>query len=1053
VKFRRKYSSMLKKAVSVGMVAALLVSQQGFLFYEGLAQTIVPPKEVLPVQVSLPVIPRMETPISLFPVVKIPTSPNSPVGKFGLVFQLSQLSQTVQRVPPAQVSPVVFSDFFDRGDGSLPSLPSLSVDFPSGTFSKREPGKYNLLKELRQFLGDGTKSRRGMIRPFVFHGPSENWVKARSAGLEGFFYSKLEYEREWGQEASVHQLEDYFRYLEALLSPLPWTGEFKRDLDKIHESDVDSVQKNKRLNEFLIQTVRRLQARVEKMNQAGWGRNTNTYMILSRAYNRLKSGRNFFDSLDKQELNRIREEVSADEIWLMDIFQIGKVRRWGTGGGSPYSIVGYQIKEELGGEKAFKRFVNRAHRLGLKVKVDFIPNHTSLDNQMLKEYPEAFLHIVPPQHLTDEEIMAAVPKEPHGNHAPIYFLLETDRYPDNGSRVHKRILVHHPRTDFGDVMWVDLAQIDYSRPQARQWQIAQVQRLVQEFGVDSVRRDMAYEILNARYYDRWLKILSDEMNSSRGWMREEMARFISEFQQRWKVLEGEEFMENLTDAMKQAKPEAVAIDEAYSYSTDLSRAGSDGIYNKNDHDGSMGQVGLYDAMLSRDSRRIRAALRNVAFRVWQRGGAALVNFVGTHDGGEGNPIDKFGLLFKAAAVTALLFRPTLVYNGLEQGVGQREGLLGDLSKSQDTAKSIPFDIPVKINWENVHPENQNFLRMLFKKAGQHRDLFREGTVEVLEPMGDTPLVAWTVSRKDARMGGQKSLWVAANFSEQKAWGRFRMDRPVLEAFGGFRPRTDRNYILKDRADLSAEGEPKTYVRTGAELLKEGITFGLGPGGVHLFEVEEVQENRNVHWDLWTRRLTHAAMIPFAVLQIPQIMKNLAHLSAGHAEAISILPWMGYSTGLLGNMLLLSYFVSQKERGAATVQTVGVITTLIVLSQIFLAGFMPGAAFGTILPVILLGLVLNYLNFKDRMHGLVWDIWKKASATIALAALPQVLWATFASFSSYWPAVLGMGTGLLLLELDRRGRISDRVQNFWIKLSAWTVTLLFMFGPVAQLVNN
>ena len=109
------------------------------------------------------------------------------------------------------------------------------------------------------------------------------------------------------------------------------------------------------------------------------------------------------------------------------------------------------------------------------------------------------------------------------------------------------------------------------------------------------------------------------------------------------------------------------------------------------------------------------------------------------------------------------------------------------------------------------------------------------------------------------------------------------------------------------------------------------------------------------WDTWTQRLTDCAAIPFTLLQIPQIIQNVGNLRHGNPQALANLPWMGYSTGILGNMLLLSYFVSMKEKSAARVQAIGVITSALVVGQIFRAGFMPEEAFLAIVPAIVGGL--------------------------------------------------------------------------------------------------
>jgi sensor histidine kinase YesM len=42
---------------------------------------------------------------------------------------------------------------------------------------------------------------------------------------------------------------------------------------------------------------------------------------------------------------------------------------------------------------------------------------------------------------------------------------------------------------------------------------------------------------------------------------------------------------------------------------------------------------------------------------------------------------------------------------------------------------------------------------------------------------------------------------------------------------------------------------------------------------------------------------------------------------------------GYSTGLLGNTLLFSYFAAKKETGATIVQGVGMLSTYVLLSTV------------------------------------------------------------------------------------------------------------------------
>ena len=42
---------------------------------------------------------------------------------------------------------------------------------------------------------------------------------------------------------------------------------------------------------------------------------------------------------------------------------------------------------------------------------------------------------------------------------------------------------------------------------------------------------------------------------------------------------------------------------------------------------------------------------------------------------------------------------------------------------------------------------------------------------------------------------------------------------------------------------------------------------------------------------------------------------------------------GYLTALLGNIMLLNYFLGRKKRSGATIQAVGIATNVIVLTQV------------------------------------------------------------------------------------------------------------------------
>ena len=95
-------------------------------------------------------------------------------------------------------------------------------------------------------------------------------------------------------------------------------------------------------------------------------------------------------------------KMGVDAIWLMPVYPIGKVERKGSLG-SYYSISDYcDINPEFGTMADFDAFVEEAHRLDMKVLLDWVANHTARDAKWLKEKPISWYE-------RDEKGVAKVP--------------------------------------------------------------------------------------------------------------------------------------------------------------------------------------------------------------------------------------------------------------------------------------------------------------------------------------------------------------------------------------------------------------------------------------------------------------------------------------------------------------------------------------------------------------------------------------------------------------------------------------------------------------------
>lgn len=136
-------------------------------------------------------------------------------------------------------------------------------------------------------------------------------------------------------------------------------------------------------------------------------------------------------------------DLGVDIIWLMPIYPIGEERRKGSLG-SYYSIRDYEaVNPEFGTFDEFKTLVDEVHRLGMRVILDWVPNHTSRDAVWTQLHPEWYKH----DPVTGE---IATPFD-----------------------------------------WTDTAQLDYDNPEMRRGMVNAMMFWLRETAIDGFRVDMA----------------------------------------------------------------------------------------------------------------------------------------------------------------------------------------------------------------------------------------------------------------------------------------------------------------------------------------------------------------------------------------------------------------------------------------------------------------------------------------------------------------------------------------------------------------------------------
>ena len=147
-------------------------------------------------------------------------------------------------------------------------------------------------------------------------------------------------------------------------------------------------------------------------------------------------------------LGRIQAS-GANVIWLMPIYPVGVLNHKGKLGSS-YAVRDYHgINKDYGTAKDFQALVQSVHARGMKLILDWVPNHTAWDNVWIRQHKD-YYH-------KNERGEIEVPRDPDGK-----------------------------LTD-----WTDVAQLEYKNPALRAAMIDAMKWWLTNYGIDGFRVDAA----------------------------------------------------------------------------------------------------------------------------------------------------------------------------------------------------------------------------------------------------------------------------------------------------------------------------------------------------------------------------------------------------------------------------------------------------------------------------------------------------------------------------------------------------------------------------------
>ncbi len=155
--------------------------------------------------------------------------------------------------------------------------------------------------------------------------------------------------------------------------------------------------------------------------------------------------------------------------------------------GSPYAIYSYRLDSSLGHTGELAELKAKLNRLGIRLLVDFVPNHLALDHSWTRSHPHRFV----------QGTKAAIRQHPDWFYTP------------DG----KTYLAHGKDLYFPP--WTDTVQVNFYSTNMRQALIGELLRIAE--AADGVRCDMAMLALNSIFGEIWGKVVKDASPETEFW--------------------------------------------------------------------------------------------------------------------------------------------------------------------------------------------------------------------------------------------------------------------------------------------------------------------------------------------------------------------------------------------------------------------------------------------------------------------------------------------------------------------------------------------------------
>ena len=541
------------------------------------------------------------------------------------------------------------------------------------------------------------------------------------------------------------------------------------------------------------------------------------YVWLAQLSRKYKKEISHLDQIPDEEL-RLLARRGFRGIWLIGIWERSKVSgKFKRIKGNPealssaYSLMKYEVADDLGGKEAMHNFKVRAGKFGMKIGCDLVPNHMAVDSDWVAEHPDWFIQTdVPPfpsytfnsQNLSERDDVEVYLEDKYYDEtdAAVVFKLVNRR---DG----KQRFIYHGN-DGTSIPWSDTAQLNYLLPEVREAVINEIIKTAREFPV--IRFDAAMTLAKKHFQRLWFPepgnagaIPSRHLYSMR------KAEFNKVFQN--------EFWREVVDRIAEEVPDTLLLAEAFWMMEGyfVRTLGMHRVYNS----------AFMNMLKAEENGKYRESVKNIIDfnpEILKR----FVNFMSNPD--EETAIAQFGTDDKYFGVCVLMTTmpglPMFAHGQIE-GFTERYGMEYSKPKhweEENTSliekhKSVIFPL---LHKRKLFSDVQNFVFYDFRNE-----------------FGETNENIFAYSNE---FEGQRTLVVYNNsYTEISGNVKYSETEKVFTEFGkAWHLTYDKEYFALFTDSITR----KVYVHNSAELCVNGLRMNLKAYEYHVFtEVSEVKD--------------------------------------------------------------------------------------------------------------------------------------------------------------------------------------------------------------------